>query len=494
MSITESEQLSFFEPQQYFQPPTTILPNQSDSSAREIIVEVFQYTSQLKEMISKHSEEVEYMIQLGYHGLSKEINNCIKFDYKLGFAIILFASLSVNPHLQELILRKLDMGNDYNQNRELLRTHASLLMNSVAVIESKLGLEPKFISGLVSACLEIDTVCRINFDTDEPIFGFGGMGGDIGLKLKGEKFKTGNSSTLASLIISSIYPVHKHHSRANTSALGGQDMIELLGYNSYMLTSEDFHRSLKDVNFVFSSCHYTRFIHQLSHFIKGETINHIIGPLSIPHDGNQPICFIGGVNHNIHPQTEIETLIELEKRGVQRYSGAVSYCGLRCKIDPNLLNKGNIPAFLDSTTYYKLPSLKNLVALDEVSPPPYPTLASFMIEDLEGDKSAKTVIIYPEDFGLSPGEIDIDKIRVANNKEAIIRFNSDVLSGENITGVKYACMSVALALFAQSYASLPDAFIENRINSKFLSETYSQALNSFDKLKIQAKLDKLNLI
>jgi anthranilate phosphoribosyltransferase len=445
-------------------------------------------------MISKHREAVDYMIQLGYHGLSEEINNCKKLDYKLGFAIILFASLSVNPNLQELILRKLDLGNDYNQNRELLRTHASLLMNSVAVIEAKLGLEPKFISGLVSACLEIDTVCRINFDTEEPIFGFGGMGGDIGLKLKGEKFKTGNSSTLASIILSSIYPVHKHHSRANTSVLGAQDWIEHEGYNSYMLTSEDFHRSLKYLNFVFSSCHHTRSIHKLSHFIKGETINHIIGPLSIPHDGNEPICFIGGVNHNIHPQTEIETLIELEKRGVQRYSGAVSYCGLRCKIDPNLLETGNIPAFFDPTRYCKLQSLKNLVVLDEVSPPPYPTLASFMIKDSEGNKSAKTVIIYPEDFGLYLGEIDIGQIIVTNNKKAIISYNRGVLSGKNISGVKYACMSVALALFAQNYASLPDAFIGNRINSDLLSETFTQALKSFDKKEIQDKLDNLNLI
>lgn len=481
------QQLNLFDEQEYFTPDTQNI-NESDDTARAITLKNFDYVNNLRKILEKYKEQVDFLVEQGYHGLDEYINSNKNLGFEEGFAIILFASISVNPHLQEEILDQFALGSAYKENPELLRTHAALLMKSIATIESKIGLKPELIAGLVAACLEIDTICRIKFNTNQPIFGFGGMGGDKGLKIDSQKFKTGNTSTLASIILSHLFPVHKHHSRANTSKLGGQDVVEEMGYNSYMLDSESFQKSVEKTNLVFSSCHYLRFIHLLSHFIKGETINHIVGPLSIPHDRDQEICFVGGVNHNVHPQTEIETLIELEKRGIQKYSGAVSFCGLGYTINPDILEKGLLPNLFDSEKYYKHPALKNFIALDEVSPPPYPTLASFMVNNFKGEKISKTVMIYPSDFGLGEDEIDLTKIKISNDREKILQFNYDVLNGKNIDGLKYVCMSVALALFAQKHNNNPDAFLENRINPKLLAACYQEAICSFDGQKIQAKI------
>src|SRR5690606_20862012 len=114
----------------------------------------------------------------------------------------------------------------------------------------------------------------------DPTIAFGGMGGDKGYPLNGTNTKLFSLSTLASVALAADGPVHKHHSYPNTSKVAGQSAIEAFGARSDFHSEERFAQVLTESNLVMSSCHDTRTLHSLSHKLKGETINHVIGPLA----------------------------------------------------------------------------------------------------------------------------------------------------------------------------------------------------------------------
>ena len=160
------------------------------------------------------------------------------------------------------------------------------------------------------------------------VFGIGGMGGDKGYPKNGTNSKLFSLSTMSSAVLANFQNVHKHHSYPNTSKVAGQTAIEAIGGRSDQTSSTQLEYLQNESGLLMSSCHTTRTLHTISHRLKGETINHIVGPLSIPISKESNVNAMIGVNDNVHPETVIKALQILQEKGVQYYDSSVAFCGL----------------------------------------------------------------------------------------------------------------------------------------------------------------------
>jgi len=230
-----------------------------------------------------------------------------------------------------------------------------------------------------------------------------------------------------------------------------------------------------------TSCHNTRTLHTISHVLKGETINHIIGPLAIPHNGFDKVNALIGVNQNIHPATIIETLKILQAKGVQAYGNSVAFCGLDGPIE------GISPEIVDPCQFYDRKDLKNSVVLDEVSPPPYTTMASFLVNG----ENTGVFLIAPTDFmeEREAQSLQIDHLLISNSSDAILAANEDVVKGQDSIKGRYVAMTVALAIFTRDYSHLPDALDRraDRVNPTYLRECYKTACETMQNGKLEKR-------
>lgn len=346
------------------------------------------------------------------------------------------------------------------------------LLSALSTKEKLRGLTPYEIAGLVAGVLELDTVYRVGARVKE-IFGIGGMGGDRGLGGK----KVFNVSTLSALVLSEFGLVHKHHSYPNTSKVAGQSAIESFGARSDFYTPYAFTHLLNAVGLVMSSAHGIRTVHNISHILRGETVNHIIGPLAIPQSSEDIVNAVLGVNHNVHPATVIEALKILESKGIQRYGNSVAFCALEHGV---ILNE-----IVDPNVYYSSSGLKKAVVLDEIAPPGYLTLAAFKV----GEKVFIT-IIFPEDFfdeNFSPF--------IENTPDAIVSANHSVINRNNLGFCYYTAQSAALGLFTRRYAGEPDAFWYDeerrifRVKHLYLQSCFKECLEVILTGKLRQKLE-----
>lgn len=119
----------------------------------------------------------------------------------------------------------------------------------------------------------MDTVIQI----DRPhVIETCGMGGDVGFVHNGTTKKTINVSTLSAIVLAALkYPVAKHGSYANTSAVGSTEAIELLGANTSLTSIDEVERVWEQSGFCFLDAHWCKTIHDLSHLLMMETINHV---------------------------------------------------------------------------------------------------------------------------------------------------------------------------------------------------------------------------
>ena len=130
--------------------------------------------------------------------------------------------------------------------------------------EALVGLSSEEIAGMVAASM-MDINYRIGFDPY--VLETGGMGGDKGFMVGGEKKKVINASTLSAILLSSIgVPVVKHGSYANTSKVGSTEAIEALGVNIYQTSAADIKQLFDQTGFYFSDAHIAKTIHDLSHY------------------------------------------------------------------------------------------------------------------------------------------------------------------------------------------------------------------------------------
>lgn len=279
-----------------------------------------------------------------------------------------------------------------------------------------------------------------------------GMGGDIGFCADGIVQKTINASTLSAIVLSALgLPVIKHGSYSNTSAVGSTEAIERFGAYTSMNSMEEVERIWSASGFCYFDAHWCKTIHDLSHLLMIETINHIIGPMSLPVSPQTEVNKMMGVNEKVHPSVVARAYTILHQRNVQRVGGVVVVGGLDEK--GHTISPSDVGAF------------RTHCILDEVSP--YATVCSVAYQDsFLGD-----FILYPEDFGIT---MNPEVIRVHNESSAIQSANIAALRGENDALADYLAMNAALGLFAERFLGKADAIADNQINRLYLQICYQE--------------------
>jgi len=434
-----------------------------------------KYTEHLKQNIKESEYLLKPLFEGGYYDIDGKLKKGKNLSFAEAFSLMTFVSMGVNKTVYSELSGRVQVG---DTDPDTIFHQSVALLSAMSAKEGFVGLTPEEIAGLTSATLKIDTITRI--PASEPIIGVGGMGGDKGYPLNGERSKLFSLSTLAAVGLSNFGPVHKHHSYPNTSKVAGQSAIEAFGAHSDQDSPHDFLRIQEDTNLLMTSCHTTRLIHTLSHKLKGETINHIVGPLSIPVSAETPVHAFIGVNDNVHPEDVIKALKIMQDNNIQQYQNSIAFCGLNT-INPN-------PDILNPNGYYQRQELKQLVAIDEVAPPPYPTIASFLVNG----ENMGTFIIQPEDFLEIDflNQVDFDTLFIPNTTESILSANQSVIDGQDLAKCIYVSMTMALGIFTKEYSHLPEAFNQKsrRVNPNMLREAFTKALESITNGAIKTKL------
>ncbi len=441
------------------------------------------YAASLPEKVDAARRDMAPLFeQQGFYTIDDALKHGKDLTFEESFSLTSFVCSALNRPLARIIkgdIKGLPGTNDVSEFDLTHMLQATALLEGMSVKEAYRGLTSSEIAGLVAGTIHLDTVVRT--ETKVPILSFGGMGGDKGYDIKnGEASKLFSLSTLGSLVLSAVGPVHKHHSYPNTSKLAGQTAIEKVGARSDFHSPEAYDLTLKESGLFMSSCHNTRTIHTLSHILKGETINHIIGPLAFTVSAESPVQAFIGVNEKVHPDTILDALTILSEKGYQQYGNSAVYCGTNLKkIDPKMLK---------DTTYYANPKLKERVRIDEIAPFPYASLVGFAVDG----KPKGTYALYQEDF-YDPRDLkkmSLKKLLIPNNAEEILRNNRAALSGEDEAKSMYLAMTAGLGIFTTKYLTEPDALDvdSRRVNQSYLRAATKEAL---EVIQSGLALDKL---
>ncbi len=303
-------------------------------------------------------------------------------------------------------------------------------MQLMAAKEALSRLTPDEVAGMAAAAL-LDTVFQLDLPTG--LVETCGMGGDRGLA---EGKKTINASTLSAFVLASLrVPTMKHGSYKNTSAVGSTDSIEKLGANVGYRRLEDVAAHLADLSFCFTDAHLCKTIHDLSHLLKMETVNHVVGPMSPPITGRTPICKLMGVNEKVHPATVAQAYAILHRRGIQ-INRCVAVIGGLDQVDSSF------------DPVHDLVGFSAHCALDEVSP------FSTVVAITRGAKLEGTWLLQPADFGLD--DFDPNSMLFENTEEALTAANLAAIRGESGALADYLAMNAAVALFThESQPGMP---------------------------------------
>jgi len=418
-------------------------------------------TSYHSSIVSRIDHESEHLRQFlrgeGYNNIDNKLKHGENLTFDDAFSLATFVCAGLNIPLNKSL--KGNLQNEVSHETHLLQ--ATALLAAMSAKESYSSLTPDEVAGIVAATIRLDTAVRIPI-LNKKVLAFGGMGGDKGYPLNGERSKLFSLSTLASVALSVDGPVHKHHSYPNTSKVAGQNAIEAFGARSDFHSIEAFRSVFSDTNLVMSSCHDTRTLHTLSHLLRGETINHVIGPLAFTLSRDTAVQAMIGVNEKIHPETIIEALKVLQEKGFQKYDNSVAYCGT----DVTRV----IPEMLDPVEYSCSNTAKMHVLIDEVAPVPYVTLAAFLVKG----ENMGTFALYPEDFYTEDElmEIPFQNLTIHNSIDDIMYYNGLALEGKDIAKSRYLAMTIGLGLFVRYGLDKVNALNRQskRVNKVYLRE------------------------
>lgn len=306
---------------------------------------------------------------------------------------------------------------------ETLKYKAVSFLQLMATKEALQCITAEEVAGCVAATL-LDVV-PLDL-TDEPIVETCGMGGDQGFLIGGRPFKTINVSTLTSFVLSALgYLVVKHGSYGNTTAVGSTDALDLLGARTTQQSLKEIETLFDATGYYYADAHNFKTVHDLSHLLGHETINHIIGPMTLPLRLHQPIYKIMGVNDKVSPQTV-----------------ALSYQILVEKGLVNLVNGAIVAGLADDVSGQNLEEFgfANQVILDELSP------ASSVVAFIRAGRFVGQRIITPSDFGISLSWDDIlVNSEIASVKQANLTALESGSAGHPLQS--YLAMNAALGLF-----------------------------------------------
>ena len=433
------------------------------------------YKQKLRLAINENEENLQPLFEGGYYGVDRKIKKGESLTYEDAFSLMSFVLMASNSQIRSELSPRIKIG---DTSLETITLQGIALLAELSAKEAYVGLTPEEIAGLTAATLELDTVVRV--DGGQQAFGVGGMGGDRGYPRNGDRSKLFSLSTMGAAVLACFGNVHKHHSYPNTSKIAGQTAIEAIGGRSDQDSQSAMEVLQHETNLFMSSCHTVRTLHTISHRLKGETINHVVGPLAIPVSKDTTLNAFIGVNDNVHPETIIRSLQILQKNGIQKYGNSVAFCGLL---------KSNSSHFSEQG-YYQDKEAKNNVAIDEVAPPPHDTLAAFLVEG----QNLGTFIITPSDFLDDDliAHVDFHGLLIPNTAEGILQANNDAIIGQDLPKSIYLAMTVALGIFTRDYSHLKGAFDQKnrRVNQQMLRKSFYLAFEKIAGGDASAKLQE----
>lgn len=410
---------------------------------RLALAEIYQTTGEYQTCLLAHLSGTTI------EKLDRKVKHGEDLSFEEAFCGMCYVLAATNTRFHERcrpILQQ-NYGGDFSQKRAL--AVAAAFLNLMATKESLSRLTTEEVAGMVTAAM-MDLV--ITLDADR-IIETCGMGGDKGFTGDtGIVRKSINASTLSSLVLAGLgLPAVKHGSYGNTSAVGSTEAIELFGARTSMTSREEVKRIWEEAGYCFFDAHWCKTIHDLSHLLRMETINHVIGPMTPPFSAGTEINKVIGVNEKMHPQTIAEAYALLHQKGVQKIGGVLVICGLDRREIPHSLRDHR--------------SFKGQVILDEVSP--YTTVVSAT----RRNRYLGTVTVRPEDFGAN---IDPEQIWIVNDRSSIQEANCRAISGMDPALAQYLAMNAALGLFAFEYLDRLDAVNEESLHRGYLRECFTR--------------------
>lgn len=380
--------------------------------------------------------------------LDRKVKHGLDLGFEEAFCGMLYVLAATNNHVFA------NSGNFFSGNAggnlsgEMALAQGTAFLQLMAAKEAFVGLTAEEVAGIVAATF-IDTVIQLDADH---VIDTCGMGADIGFLVNGTRKKTINVSTLSALTLASLgLPVIKHGSYANTSAVGSTEVIELFGANTAYTSKEEIDRIWRRVNFCYLDAHLVKTIHDASHLLMMETINHIAGPMSQPISPVTKISRIMGVNEKVHPSVIAKAYALLHQKRLQAVNGIIVVCGL--DTEASLINPNDFQ------------QVKEHAVLDEVSP--YSSVVSLAYQD----EFLGTFLVTPADFGIT---IDPAVILLDNDRDVLQQANRRVLQEANGSHLDFLAMNAGLGLFAYHCLGRSNAVGKDGLNTKYLRECFQE--------------------
>ena len=223
-------------------------------------------------------------------------------------------------------------------NRLLFRREQKILEEFVALFIyrfhdqlSKRPISTEEIAGFAGALLLLDT---IPLKYTRKLLNMGGTGGDKGLTHNGENYTLNfNPSTCTMIAIAaSGVPIHKHHSVAYTSKIGGVEAFSALGVpraqndpSIVLRALNRFHLAATDFLVYHMSPRIMRQLRQQNTELF--SFMHIVGPLASPAYLSDTVHFLG-LSHEYALQTVADALSILSEHNIIKNPRGVLFRGL----------------------------------------------------------------------------------------------------------------------------------------------------------------------
>jgi len=334
---------------------------------------------------------------------------------------------------------------------EVAVAKGAYFLTFMAAKELYVGLTPEEIAGIAAAG-QVDVLFT---PTVASVVETAGMGADRGWGTK--DVKTINASTLSALVMAAMgYTTFKHGSYGNTTRVGSTDVLEQFGARSAFVGGpRKIAQILRRTGFWFSDAHAVKTLHYMSHLLRVETVNHIVGPMTAPISPDTQLHKVIGVNHYVHPEDMARAYVLLNSLGLVSLGSVVVVAGVDA-----------IPMARELRDW---DWFKNHAYLDEISPS-----ATIISVATAGFPVETRVLSGRRDFGV---ELVDSQIKVPNTIPTLMRANAQALTGGPLA--EYLATNVALALLA--------VYPENLDN---LHEHVGDALETIESGKALETLEK----
>jgi len=333
----------------------------------------------------------------------------------------------------------------------------SSFLTLMAMKECREGLSSEEIAGM-SAAGTLDLIFR---PFVPKVIETCGMGGDRSWGAK--EIKTINASTLSAFVLASLgIPTFKHGSYGNTTKVGSTDIPINFGIQICHHSKEQILNLFNKTNFWFSDAHSVKTLHYLSHLLMVETVNHIVGPMTVPISKETKLFKVIGVNHHVNPETIARAYTILHQKRFVNLGGVIVICGL-----------DEIPK---NNQYLDRQWVKQHAFLDEVSPKA--TLISLAKED----KFLGNFVLTDENFSANP--LREESLKVKNTVPSLMRADEAALSGKDRILSDYLARNAAIGLLVfnglnetQHLANLP-YYYQKCLNAIYSGQAF-QALKKY---------------